>query len=300
MHTSDFPYYQPSFLEYNPVQSAVIPFICDDVNVVAAFATASGKTVLASCAFAYHLGTSTECRAVYVCPFRSLSEEKFREWKNDPQISKFGITISTGDHAVSMSEFMKSRLTIITAESFDSKMRNPSYRSWAESISCAVFDESHVLGDRNGAIETSLMRLTAVNQQTRVFLLSATLGNAMEIARWLKKLNGKPTKCFTSEWRPTKIKTEIHVVEDGHEAKIEEAAKLASVSVGKTIVFVHSKITGKEICQRLRKAGVRSAFHNASLSLGVRNKIEAAFSNQYSGLNVLVSTSTLGVGVNLG
>jgi replicative superfamily II helicase len=269
------------------------------VNVVAAFATATGKTVLAECAFAYHLSVAPEAKAVYVCPFKSLSEEKLRSWKENPQLAKFGVVISTGDRGGSQADFLEGRLAIVTTESFDSKMRNARYHDWVRSISCAVFDEAHVMGDRNGAIETSLMRLTRMNPNARILLLSATLGNAMELARWLKKLNGKQTKCFTSDWRPVQITIEMHVVEDGYSDKVEKAVELASASEGKVIVFVHSKITGAEICKKLRASGVRAAFHNASLSFGLRNKIEAAFSRQDSGLNVLVSTSTLGAGVNL-
>jgi replicative superfamily II helicase len=40
-------------------------------------------------------------------------------------------------------------------------------------------------------------------------------------------------------------------------------------------------------------------FHNASLSAAKRRKIEEVFGDANSGLNVLVSTSTLGAGVNL-
>ena len=66
------------------------------------------------------------------------------------------------------------------------------------------------------------------------------------------------------------------------------------------IVFVHSKITGADIVKKLRSRGIRSAFHNASLSAGKRKKIEEAFNDMESGLNTLVSTSTLGSGVNIG
>ena len=67
----------------------------------------------------------------------------------------------------------------------------------------------------------------------------------------------------------------------------------------KTIVFVHSKHTGREIMKRLRRLKIKSAFHNASVSGPVRRKIEEAFNKRMSGLNVLISTSTLGAGVNL-
>jgi replicative superfamily II helicase len=299
MFTVEYSYYQPPFPEYNPVQSAVIPFIDKDVNVVAAFPTATGKTVLAECAFAFHLSQDTKAKVSYVCPFKSLSNEKYREWGNNEQLAPYGVVISTGDRSTDMDRFTTGRISILTAESFDSKMRNVRYRDWTLAQACVVFDEAHIMGDRNGSIETALMKFTKVNPAARIILLSATLGNAKELARWLKNLNGKQTKCFTSEWRPVKIETEIHVVEDGYQEKVDKAIEIAAESDGKIIVFVHSKTTGTEICKKLRAQGVRAAFHNASLSFGMRSKIEAAFSKRDSGLNVLVSTSTLGAGVNL-
>lgn len=298
MDTADFPYYQPPFLEYNPVQSSVIPFVAQDLNIVVAFPAASGKTVLAECAFAYHLSFENT-KVVYVCPYRSLSEEKLRAWMGSPHFSKFPISISTGERVVSREDFQAGRLAIVTSESFDSKTRNDGYRAWLKSLTCVVFDEAHVMGERTGAIESAIMRLTELNPTARVILLSATMGNSMEVARWLKSLNGKQTKCFVSSWRPTKIETLLHVVEDEHESKVEKAVELASASHGKTIVFVHSKTTGADVCKRLRQAGVRTAFHNASVPRRVREKIESMFASASSGLDVLVSTSTLGAGVNL-
>jgi len=257
------------------------------------------NTLLAECAFAFHLSTTQETRVAYVCPFRSLGEEKFREWKANSQLAKFFVTISTGDHVVSKDEFLAGRLAIVTAESFDSKMRSPGYADWAKSMVCVAFDEAHIMGDRNGAIETALMRLTKLNPKSRLLLLSATLGNAKELARWLKLLNGKPTKCFTSDWRPVKVEVETHVVDDGYQPKIDKAVELAAGSEGKTIVFVHSKVVGAEICKKLKAVRVRCGFHNASVPYGRRSRMEAAFASQYSGLDVLVSTSTLASGVNL-
>jgi replicative superfamily II helicase len=299
MFTYDFPYYRPPFPRFNVVQSAVVPHIDKDVNIVAAFATASGKSVLAECAFGFHLSTNSTARVSYVCPFRGLGNQKYREWKENEQLSQYGVVISTGDHGVSVEKFLEGRLSIVTSESFDSKMRNPKYRDWTRSQSCIVIDEAHVLGERNGAIETSLMSFTAINPGARVILLSATLGNAKELASWLKSLNGKQTKCFTSDWRPTKIETELHVVDDGFKDKIDKAVELASENTGKIVIFVHSRAVGAEICKRLKSIGVRSAFHNASLSLGMRNKIERVFADENSGLNTLVSTSTLSAGVNI-
>ena len=302
MRVSEYPWYTPSFSEYNVAQSAAIPFLDKDVNLVISFATASGKTILALDCFAYHLKTNDTCRVAYVCPFRSLASEKYREWSADSQLYGYGLVLGTGDTGVGLEEYLKSRFAIVTTESFDSKTRSVRWREFLSSISCVCFDEAHLLSDRGrgGALEASIMRFSKYNPSARLVLLSATMSNAMDVAKWVKSLNGKPTKCITSSWRPTEIHTNVVGV-DGTQEKIEEVVKIVSgLSGKKVIVFVHSKITGADIVKKLRNGGIRSAFHNASLSAGKRKKIEEAFNDMESGLNVITATSTLGSGVNIG
>lgn len=301
MKVSDYKYYQPSFSAYNVAQSAVIPYLDKDLNLVISFSTATGKTVLAECCFAYHLSVQTNSRVAYVCPFKSLANEKYDEWCSNIQLSQYGIVLATSDSKVDISGFEETRIALVTLETFDAKTRTNAYKEWVSSLTCVVFDEAHILGDdgRGGAIESSMMRFSKANPNARLILLSATMSNAKEMAQWVKRLNGKATKCVVSSWRPTKIKIDYAVVLDKYE-KIDEAVRLVLESPSvKIIVFVHSKVVGGEIVKRLRKAGIKSAFHNASVPRGRRRKIENAFNDRVSGLNVLVSTSTLGSGVNM-
>lgn len=300
MKATAFPYYTPPFAEYNVAQQAVLPFLAKDMNLVVSFATAVGKSVIAECCFGFHLQTEEDSRVAYVCPFKSLASEKFREWKDNPQFNTYGIVLSSTDSEAGVKDHELARLAVVTCESFDSKTRSQAYRDWIKSLSCVVYDESHILGDksRGGAVEVSMMRLTSLNPSIRLILLSATMGNAMELAKWVKSLNGKQTKCIVSSWRPSRIEMDYLPVSSNQE-KVEEAVRLAAEPSGKTIVFVHSKVTGKEIVKRLRCMKIRASFHNASVRPAMRAKIEAAFSDKMSGLNVLVSTSTLGAGVNL-
>ena len=190
----------------------------------------------------------------------------------------------------------------MTSESFDSRTRTGGmWREWMKSLDCIVFDEAHMIGDprRGAAIESSMMRFSERNPNCRLVLLSATMDNALNIAKWVKSLNEKQTKCFTSDWRPNEVDI-IEFPASGWEDMINQTVNRAASSTGKTIIFVHSKQIGATLVKRIKKAGIKTAFHNASVRRGLREKIEKAFDDPHSGLNVLVSTSTLGAGVNIG
>lgn len=300
MKTSNYHWYNPPFEEYNVAQSAAVPFMDKDVNMVVSFPTATGKTVLAECAFAYHMKSGGDCRVAYVCPTRSLAAEKYEEWRRG-QFSEYGVVMGTGDTVTGMSDFMGARMSVTTVESFDSKTRIGRWKPWLESLSCVVFDEAHLIGSkgRGGALECSIVRFSALNPSARIILLSATMSNGLAVARWVKSLNSKETKCITSSWSPTKVEMLVERV-DGYDEKVERVVEMAKSLPGKkTIVFVHSRVTGGKILKALRASKIRSAFHNASLSTAKRRKIEEVFGDAGSGLDIIVSTSTLGMGVNI-
>ena len=301
MKISDFPYYRPSFAAYNEAQSLVVPFLDKDMNLVVSFPTAAGKTVLFEASAAYHLSTDSECSVCYVCPNRSLAEERVRDCLGNPQLAKYGIAEETSDSDTRMSDNSSARLVIATIEAFDAKTRSVRWQSWLKRIRCLTIDEAHMIGDerRGSALEAAIMRFTALNAQSRVLLLSATMSNALELAKWVKSLNQKQTKSIVSDWRPTKIITKYHVVDDaiGREKKaVELAVKSKDL---KTLVFVHSKRVGKDLTKKIREAGARAVFHCASVSFKNREKMERAFDSRTSGLNVLISTSTLAAGINI-
>jgi len=238
----------------------------------------------------------------YVSPYRSLCAEKFEKWGEDIYFREGQVAIQTGDRRSNERRLKAAAITVMTSESFDSRTRvGGAWREWMRELSCVVFDEAHMIGDpsRGAAVEASMMRFTECNPDCRMVLLSATMDNALDVATWVKSLNGKQTKCFQSDWRPNQVSVE-EFPESGWEDMISKTVELAGGGSGKTIVFVHSKMVGKTLVKRLRKAGVKTAFHNASVRRGMRERIERMFDDPYSGLDVLVSTSTLGAGVNIG
>lgn len=307
MKTSEYDYFQLPFDEFNPAQESVVPYFTEDVNIILSFPTAVGKTAMAECIMGYHLVADSNCKVVYESPFRSLSSQKYLEWQGNEQFSKHGLLLCSSDYMPNMDEYNKARMIVITAESLAARSRSKTHLSWLEKVSCFVFDEAHLIGqDRRGAsLEYAIMRLTEINPKARLILLSATLGNALEIAKWVKSLNGKPTKFIHSKWRPCKLVYRHHTISGRAAYAPDLPSKLKKLikeeGFGeKILVFVHSKRFGRKLVKKLGREGIRTAFHNASLDAKKRKELEDLFSKQYSGLDVLVSTSTLSAGVNIG
>ena len=296
MRTSEYPHYAPEFSRYNLAQSKVVPFCDQDMNIVVCFPTACGKTALAEAIFGYH--RKNDGVMAYVAPYRTLCNEKYEKWVNDFHFRDVGVAVQTGE-MTTREEIDDAKLTVMTCESFDIRTRHKiEWKKWIESLSVVVFDEAHMIGDkdRGAVLESALMRLTTVNPDCRIVLLSATMDNAMDVAKWIKQLNGKQTKCFQTNWRPYNVATEEIVADDMIDTTIERVKE----SDCKTIVFVHSKKLGKNLVKAMSKAGIICAFHNASVSKNKRREIEQKFDDKMSGLDVIVATSTLGAGINIG
>jgi len=301
MNSIDFEHRTFPFAEFNPVQSAAIPHVEHDVNMVIASPTATGKTVIAECLMAFESITHPGCKSIYMSPLKSLSGQKHEEWSRDHQFSEIGVELITGDSDGGKAD--ECGIIVTTIECFDSRVRSGAFSNIVEASKVLIVDEAHIIGseDRGDHAESALMRFSQRNPGARIVLLSATVSNSTEIASWVKSLNGKDTIKIASSWRPS-IPKVMYVERDG---SYKEDLNTALDSVrqakhgDKTIVFVHSKRFGRDLCDRIKRAGIQCAFHNADLQRNKRKMIEQAFNSKIGGLDVLVSTSTLSMGVNI-
>jgi len=118
------------------------------------------------------------------------------------------------------------------------------------------------------------------------------------MAKWIKACNGKQTRYVNSSWRPAELNKRVRVVESTKEMP---GAVLAELKAGesKSLVFVHSKAAGEQICRKLNESGVKSAFYHAGLSAALRKRILDDFRSGMVGLDTLVCTSSLSAGVTL-
>ena len=327
MDTSEYKWYKQPFDKFNEAQELAVPYLDTDSNLIICLNTAVGKSALAECAFAWHLQKGNG-KCVFTAPLKSISSEKYEDWIDNDFFGQYETIVANGDNQTFDEEFDSARIIVATSETIDSKLRNytPNDR-WIDKIECFVIDEAHLINveGRGAVVESILIRLSKINPNARFILLSATMDNGVDIAKWVKSLNGKTTNYIESDWRPTKVIPTFNVYENGsgyvsynrkdksqswkkglrqsEYNKIEETIRLLEqdYKVGlKTIIFVHSKNYGKSLGKAIQEKGFKCGFHNASVDKNSRKAMEKAFSDKYSKFDVLIATSTLSAGVNIG
>ena len=182
---------------YPPQAEAVEKGLLEGRNLLAAIPTASGKTLLAELAMLKSILSGG--KALYIVPLRALASEKFRRFQ---EFSKLGIRvgISTGDYDLRDEGLGVNDIIVATSEKTDSLLRNETV--WMQEISVVVADKVHLIDspDRGPTLEITLAKLRKMNPSCQILALSATIGNADELAAWLE------AGLVLSEWRPTELR----------------------------------------------------------------------------------------------
>ncbi|MDS0297225.1 ATP-dependent DNA helicase [Halogeometricum sp. S1BR25-6] len=242
---------------YPPQAEAVEAGVTEGESVLASVPTASGKTFIAELAMLSSVQRGG--KALYIVPLRALASEKkaeFERWE------EFGIDVgvSTGNYE-SSGEWLASRdIIVATSEKVDSLIRNNA--GWVSNLSCVVADEVHLVNDghRGPTLEVMLGKLRKINAGLQVVALSATVGNAEEVAEWLD------ATLVQSEWRPIDLKMGVHYgnaisFDDGSQREVpvgkgdrQTSALVADTldEEGSSLVFVNSRRNAEAAAKRLK------------------------------------------------
>ena len=164
--------------------------------------TASGKTLIAELA-AFKSIIEEKGKAVYIVPLKALASEKCRDFKRRyGKIAK--IALSIGDTDSADHHLAEYDLIVVTAEKLDSLIRHHS--PWLSGIATVVVDEVHLLNDaeRGPTLEILLTILKQLLKNAQIIALSATIGNAEELAEWLQ------ADLIVDNWRPVKLHKGIY------------------------------------------------------------------------------------------
>ena len=313
---------------YPPQAEALRSGVLEGRNLVLAIPTASGKTLVSEIVMVNKL-IQEGGKAVYLVPLKALAEEKYREFR---EWEKLGLKVAatTGDYDSTDEWLGRYDIIVATAEKFDSLLRHGA--RWIDDVKLVVADEVHLIGsyDRGATLE---MILTHMLGRAQILALSATVGNAEELAEWLD------ASLVVSDWRPVQLRRGVFhlgtlIWEDGKVESYPEnwySLVVDAVKRGKgALVFVNtrrsaekealalSKLVSSHLTkpekraleslanqlednptsEKLKKAlrgGV--AFHHAGLSRVERTLIEDAFREGL--IKVITATPTLSAGVNL-
>lgn len=188
---------------YPPQSKAIEQGLLNNQNLVIAIPTAAGKTLLAELAALKHV-LEDDGKVLYLCPLRALAAEKFRDMKRFESLG-MRVGITSGDYDSKDRYLPRYDIIVSTNEKIDALLRHGT--SWImEQVSLVIIDEFHLLNDqhRGPTLEILLARLRYENSQAQLLALSASVGNADELAEWLD------AKLVISDWRPVPLKEGVY------------------------------------------------------------------------------------------
>jgi helicase len=241
---------------YPPQAEAVEAGVTERESLVASIPTASGKTLIAQLAMLSAVQRGG--KALYIVPLRALASEKREEFS---AFEEYGVDIgvSTGNYEDSGEWLDQKDIIVATSEKVDSLLRNGA--PWIDDLDCVVSDEVHLVDDaqRGPTLEVTLAKLRRVNPNLQVVALSATVGNADEMAEWLD------AELVDSTWRPIELRKGVHYGQALHfgdgsqsEMRVQSGEKPTEAIVrhtlddgGSTLVFVNSRRNAEGAAKRL-------------------------------------------------
>mgnify|MGYP001576763926 FL=1 len=171
-------------------------------NLLVCTPTASGKTLIAELAAIKSI-VEGRGKAVYIVPLKALASEKYKDFKR--RYSKIAkIALSVGDVDSADSYLAEYDFLVVTAEKLDSLIRH--HTAWLSSIKAVIVDEIHLLNDteRGPTLEVLITILKQILKNAQFIGLSATIGNAEELAQWLN------AELVVDDWRPVKLHKGIY------------------------------------------------------------------------------------------
>ncbi len=161
-------------------------------NVLLAAPTGSGKTLVAEYAIEHAVRAGN--RAIYTSPIKALSNQKFRDFKNDG----LRVGLMTGDLTLDPD----APLVIMTTEIFRNAVFEDPERF--RDTDFAIFDEVHFVDDvdRGTVWEESLI---FAPPHVRFVGLSATIANLHEFGEWIRQVRPQALAVIEHTRRPVPL-----------------------------------------------------------------------------------------------
>ncbi|XP_054821238.1 DExH-box ATP-dependent RNA helicase DExH9 isoform X1 [Prosopis cineraria] len=176
----------------DPFQSEAISCLEKGESVMVSAHTSAGKTVVALYAIAMSIHNGQ--RVIYTSPIKALSNQKYREFKEE--FSDVGLM--TGDVTIDPN----ASCLVMTTEIWRSMQYKGS--EVTREVAWIIFDEVHYMRDRERGVVWEESIVMSPKNSHFVFL-SATVPNAKEFADWVAKVHQQPCHIVYTDYRPTPL-----------------------------------------------------------------------------------------------
>jgi ATP-dependent Lhr-like helicase len=288
-----------------PHQEQAIAPILEGAHLLVQAPTAGGKTESAILPLLSRMVEERWSRpsVLYLCPIKALLNNL------DTRLSMLagmvGRTVGVwhGDVGQSARKRMlrdRPDILLATPESVEVMLvsRSIDHRSFFAGLRAVVVDEVHAFAgdDRGWHLLALLERITAVarNPVQRI-ALSATLANPDDLLTWL--IGGRDAPKAVVRGLAAPVEPDIQV---DYVGSLDNAATVISrLHRGeKRLVFCDSRRQVEELGQLLRALGTRTFVSHSSIGVEERREAEAAFAQGTD--CVIVATSTLELGIDVG
>ncbi|MEZ6016925.1 MAG: DEAD/DEAH box helicase [Planctomycetota bacterium] len=167
-------------------------------NVLVSAPTGAGKTLVAE--YAIEDAVKRGQRCIYTAPIKALSNQKYRDFRDDPDID---VGLMTGD----VTMHADGRVLIMTTEI----LRNAIFENprLLHDVAYVIFDEVHYLDDKErGTVwEESFIFLPP---SVRVIALSATIQNVEELGNWIQYVRPEDAVVIKDSKRPVPLSHWVH------------------------------------------------------------------------------------------
>jgi superfamily II RNA helicase len=194
----------------DPFQNHSFYHIDNDHNILVTAKTSSGKTTVAEYAICKNVLEGK--RVVYTSPVKSLSNEKYRDFKDK---FPFSVGLLTGDNKIDPD----AQCLVVTAEILENSLYNLKNKidnpnkfisdDFVKSIGCVIMDEVHYMNDpeRGKVWEKTLVLLPP---SVQIVMLTGTIGNPEQFAGWIGNIKQKIIAWIPTDRRIIPLLTYIY------------------------------------------------------------------------------------------
>ncbi len=301
---SDFLSYKLGWNKLRKIQRESIPIILEGKNVILIASTASGKTEAALIPVLNQMlkQKSSGFVCIYFAPLRALINDIY--WRVYEIFTPFGFEVGRWHGEVSSEEKRKvlkeCQIVITTPESVEGLLDSKKAQSLFGELRYIVVDEVHnfIEGPRGAHLSCLNERLESISKyELQRIAMSATVGNPSILKKWLQGSSLRDIKIINDS---SSRKKEIEVFhrdemtpEEYIKNQLEEDHKI------KILVFGYSRSEAEEFSNNLSNLGIQAPVHHSSVSKSLREIVEEEFKKNTQ-LRVVVATSTLELGINIG